>query len=128
MKKNKLVIMCSSLLLVSLISIGCGKTKYNASDKALSCAQQAIDVANDYLSGDVSYDRALKKLDSLSTDMNYVTDENDVENNEHHFDDFNINTCILGLSIDITHDNYENDSESYDKILDDIKDLEGYCE
>lgn len=127
MKKSKLIVMYSSLLLLFLIFVGCGKKEHNASQKALSCAQQAIDVANDYLSGDISYDRASRKLDSLSTDMHYVSDESDIETNEHHFDDSSIYVCILSLRNDITYDNYKNDSESYDEISDDIKTLEEYC-
>jgi len=51
---------------------GCGETKYNASDKALSCANQAIKVGHQYMDGDKSADEVKDKLDHLCATMAYA--------------------------------------------------------
>ena len=107
MKKSKLVIMCSSLLLVSLISIGCGKTKYNASDKALSCANQAIKAGHQYMDGDRSADEVKNTLD------------------DEKYADADLQFYISHLSTDIVLDTgISADTDSFDDVKETVEKLE----
>lgn len=118
--------LCAALLTLSLLS-GCSSSENPPSTKAKSCAEQAIEVANDYLSGALSYDIASKKIDELSADMDYVNEDSDVETNPNHTTDFRISIAITGLSVDMISDNHGSNAETYDEIISDIEELEELC-
>ncbi len=118
--------LCVALLTLSLLS-GCGSSENPPSAKAKSCAEQAIEVANNYLNGELSYGIASGKLDELSTDMDYVNEDSDAETNPNHSTDFRISIAITGLSVDMISDNHNSNAETFDEILTDIEELEELC-
>lgn len=127
MKKSKLVIMCSFLLLVSLISIGCGKTKYNASDKALSCANQAIKAGHQYMDGDRSADEVKNTLEHLCATMSYAKDYtyDEKSDDDEKYADADLQFYISHLSTDIVLDTgISADTDSFDDVKETVKKLE----
>ncbi len=127
MKIRKFIITCSALFLVSLISIGCGKTKYNASDKALSCVNQAIKIGQQYLDGDISADEAQDKLDHLCSTMSYAKEYTFDEKSEDNqkFADADIQFYISSLDINIHLDSgISADADSFDKVKESVEKLE----
>lgn len=127
MKTRKYIITCSTLFLVSLISIGCGKTKYNASDKALSCANQAIEIGHQYLDGDKSADAAKDKLERLCSAMQYAKEYTFDEKNEdvEKFADADIQFYISSLDTNILFDSgISADADSFDNVKECVEKLE----
>lgn len=101
----------------------CGTSKKDSvpSDKAISCANKAIETAEKYLSYELDYKEAAEIIDDLRSDMEYVSDLSTEDSN--YFPDFNIRSALMGLSIDLTDDNFKGSDETYSKIQGDIEEL-----
>ncbi len=106
-----------------LFLVACGSSKKDSipSDKAVSCANKAIETAEKYLSYEIDYTEAREIIDSLESDMEYVSDLSTEDRN--YFPDFNIRTTIMGLSIHLIDDNYKSSDKTYSDIQDDIQKL-----
>lgn len=119
LKKSIFILLCS----IILFSVACGSSKKESSpsDKAVSCANKAIETAEKYLSYDIGYKEATEIIDALRADMEYVSELSTEESN--YFPDFNIRSALMGLSIDLTDDNFKGSDETYSKIQDDIEEL-----
>lgn len=109
------------LLVIALSLTACGDTKKQASEKAMACAKEAIEIAEGYLAYDIDYKNASKRLDELQEDMGYVSEMSHDE--EHYYADFSIRSKLLGLSTALTSDNYKSSDETYDKIQEIIDEL-----
>lgn len=117
--RKLLTIICLFIFLT-----GCGSTKdtITMSNKAKSCGEQALEISNQYLSGDASYDETHSKLEALSNDMKYVNDQD--FNDPNHTGDFSISSDILVIMSSLTSEHYSNDSQSYDELLKNVNNLE----
>ncbi len=106
-----------------LFLAACGSSKKDSapSDKAVSCANKAIETAEKYLSYELDYKAAKEIIDDLQSDMEYVSDLSMEDSN--YFPDFNIRSALMGLSIDLIDDNFKSSDETYSKIQDDIDEL-----
>lgn len=111
MKKQFLIF----LSVISLTLTACGDKKLTASNKAISCANKAIEIGEDYLSYDMKYTEAAKLLDEIQNDMSYVTDDSN-EDDEHHIPDLAISSAVLSLQISLIDDNYKNTNKTYDEV------------
>lgn len=115
----------SIFLIVIILSLtACGNDEPKASNKAVSCANEAIEIAEGYLAYDIDYKEASERLDALREDMEYVSEMSQDE--EHYYADFSINSKLLGLSTALTSDNYKSSDETYDKIQEIIDELQEY--
>ncbi len=112
-----------SLCFIMLFLSACGTSKKDSvpSDKAISCANKAIETAEKYLSYELDYKEAAEIIDDLRSDMEYVSDLSTEDSN--YFPDFNIRSALMGLSIDLTDDNFKGSDETYSKIQGDIEEL-----
>ena len=112
-----------SLCFIMLFLSACGTSKKDSvpSDKAISCANKAIETAEKYLSYELDYKEAAEIIDDLRSDMEYVSDLSTEDSN--YFPDFNIRSALMGLSIDLTDDNFKGSDETYSKIHGDIEEL-----
>ncbi len=117
MKKTKFMLL---FLVISLLLAGCGGGS-KASAKAVSVAKSAVEVADDYLDGRLSYSQADAKLDQLKEEMAYVDDLK--QGDENKASDFSISVSITLLSTDIFHDSVNKTSESYNKVIETRNDL-----
>lgn len=119
MKKYIFILLCFIMLFLS----ACGSSKKDnlPSDKAVSCANKAIETAEKYLSYEFDYKEAKEIIDDLQSDMEYVSDLSTEDPN--YFPDFNIRSALMSLSIDLTDDNFKGSDETYSKIQDDIEEL-----
>ena len=91
------------------------------SDKAVSCANKAIETAEKYLSYALDYKEATEIINDLQSDMEYVSVLSMEASN--YFPDFNIRSVLMRLSIDLIDDNFKGSDETYSKIQDDIEEL-----
>lgn len=106
----------AALAIVSCLALtACGGNKREPSEKAASVGKQALEAVDAYLDGDMSYDETKEKLNDLSDELDYVSDQDVSE--EHHADDSIIRSRITGISISLIDDDYNSDSESYKKLL-----------
>ena len=119
LKKYIFILLCFTMLF--LVACGSSKKDSGPSDKAVSCANKAIETAEKYLSYELDYKEATEIIDALRADMEYVSDLSTEESN--YFPDFNIRSALMGLSIDLTDDNFKGSDETYSKIQDDIEEL-----
>lgn len=119
MRKYIFIPLCFIMLFLS----ACGTSKKDSvpSDKAISCANKAIETAEKYLSYELDYKEAAEIIDDLQSDMEYVSDLSMEDSN--YFPDFNIRSALMGLSIDLIDDNFKGSDETYSKIQDDIEEL-----
>lgn len=119
MRKYIFILLCFIMLFLS----ACGTSKKDSvpSDKAISCANKAIETAEKYLSYELDYKEAAEIIDDLQSDMEYVSDLSMEDSN--YFPDFNIRSALMGLSIDLIDDNFKGSDETYSKIQDDIEEL-----
>lgn len=103
-------------IFLALISASsCGTENRTASAKAISIGEQVLETVDGYLDGTISYDRSKEKINSLLTDMNYLDDQ--TTENDHCIADKSIRTSISSISTSLTYDNFKNDSDSYDRLL-----------
>lgn len=113
----------SIFLIVIILSLtACGGDEPTASNKAVSCAKEAIEIAEGYLAYDIDYKEASERLDELQEDMEYVSEMSNDE--EHYYADFSIRTNLLGLSTALISDNHKSSDETYDKIQEIIDELQ----
>lgn len=110
------LVACASAVILA----SCGSSSTNASDKAVSIAQQAIDITDDYLDGNASYDYVIDTIEELRDEMDYVDDmpEDTAEEVRQHTADYSIRSALTILKSDITDDHYDGDNETYDDIVD----------
>lgn len=106
--------MLAALIALILIT-SCRTEERTASAKALSTGGQALEAIDGYLDGRLSYDNTKSKLDDASKDMAYVSDQS--QEDEHFIKDFTIQSDLTTLAISLIHDNFANDSDSYDDLL-----------
>jgi len=105
------------------LHVGCGNaTVYERlfggggtalSDKALSVAKQAVEVADAYIDMEIDSDEADEKLDALKEEMEYTDDLPAEDKSE----DYVISTDLTLISHAILMDSIDNTSESYDKVV-----------
>jgi len=107
------------LLILAILLSGCGGKKYKASAKAISCAERAVAVGEQYMNKDISSNDAADILHEIVEDMDYLDGMSSED--ETYISDSSIKVSILNLSISIPYDNFKNDSESYDKVLENIE-------
>lgn len=98
--------------------VGCGGTDSKPSAKAISCASSAIEIGENYLSGDTDYSSAHNGIEEIQEELEYIDDL--TSDDENYFADQKIQLHIMSLSIDLISDNKESSSESYDKVQEDI--------
>lgn len=116
-----------SIILCALILFGCGKNSTDyGSQKGQACAKQAIEAITSYCNGTFTYERTKKKLDKLSNDMNFVSEDTDKDNNPNHYADSSIRTAILSAYMNLGYDNFENDAESYEELQKNVEELQKY--
>lgn len=108
-------------IIIAFSLVACGKDNTPASDKAISCAKEAIEIAEGYLAYDIDYKEASEQLDELYEDMEYVSDM--PREDEHYHGDFGIQCDLLALSSALISDNYDSSDETYDKIQEIIGNL-----
>lgn len=109
---KKLLSLFTILLALSLTA--CSEDHTPASPKAIACAKEAVEIAEDYLSYDIDYQKASERLDELREDMAYVSDMS--KDDEHYYGDFAIQCDLLSLSSALVSDNHKSTNETYDKI------------
>lgn len=115
------------ITIIALSLTGCsGNDNPKASDKAISCAKEAIEIAEGYLTYDIDFKEAKNRLDELQEDMEYVSTMSKEE--ECYYPDFSINSKLISLSIALVSDNYDGNSETYDEIQGIIVDLQEYID
>lgn len=121
--KRFLSLALAAMLLITACS--CSGGGGNASDKAVSVASQAIEIADQYLDGDIDAGEADEKLDDLIEQMSYVDDLPDetAEESRQRAADFLISTDLTVLSYSIFNDNYEQTSDSYDEVVENRNEL-----
>lgn len=114
------------ILSFTIIFSGCGSTKYTASNKAIAGAKNAVEIGEKYLSYDLSGKEAKKKMDDILDTLSYIKDythENKEEDKEK-FADYILYMSLTCLDLAIFNDSGTlGDSESYDKVKDNVKDL-----
>lgn len=103
------------LAVIVLSLTACGGNKLTASNKAISCANEAIEIGEAYLSYDMNYDEAEELLNALQEDMSYVTEDSNIED-EHHIPDLGIYSAIQSLNISLITDNYNGTNKTYDEV------------
>jgi len=109
------------IILLFVLSLTACSSDTKASEKAISVAKSAIEVADNYLDNKISKDEADSQLSSLKSDMSYVDDME--QNDEHKATDFSISSSITMLSTNIFHDSLDSTNETYDKILETRNDI-----
>lgn len=120
--------LCVSFCCIILLLTACGPTDKDtvASDKAIACANKAIETAEKYLDYEVDYEEAKEVIDDLQSDMEYVSNLSKEDSN--YFADFNIRTAIMKLSIDLISANSDGSDQTYSDIEEDIQDLKELIE
>ncbi len=116
MKRYKALLLALAIIL-SLSA--CGGSKTDASSKAVSVAQRAIDIADRYLDGELKYREASSQINDLDEEMKYASSLPDgtAEEIKRKTADSMIMYDISALGMKITLDGIEKTSESYDKVL-----------
>ena len=119
LKKYIFILLCFTMLF--LAACGSSKKMCVPSDKAVSCANKAIETAEKYLSYALDYKEATEIINDLQSDMEYVSVLSMEASN--YFPYFNIRSVLMRLSIDLIDDNFKGSDETYSKIQDDIEEL-----
>ena len=101
-------------ILLILISFSCSYNNNKASSKAISCAERAISIGQEYLSGSLDYKKANASINKLQEDMKYVKELS--SSDENYTADSCISLEIITLDLSIFNDNFNNTSESYDNV------------
>ena len=114
MKRKARIIIAT--LATAVILASCGTKERTASAKATSTGKQVISTLDGYLDGDISYEEANEKISDLYEDMAYVSDQD--TSDEHHIKDAAIRTHISAIDTGLTYDNFKNDSDSFDRLVD----------
>ena len=102
-------------LLVTKVVVTLQENGKTPSSKALSVAKQAIQVADDYLDGKITGNKAKAEFDGFNESMKYVDDLSRTDKNRQ--EDYNIQHGIFILSTSISTDDYKKTSESYDHVM-----------
>ena len=116
---KKICLLVTMSLFLSLAA--CSDDGNKASDKAISCANAAVRVAEQYLDHEIDYSEANKKMNELYNDMDYVKSMS--REDENYLADFILSSDILCISSSITTDNYKNSPDSYDGVRENIETL-----
>lgn len=106
-----------SLSLVALLVFSltaCGDPK--VSKKAISCGTKALEVADDYIDETIDANKAREKLDELKSEMEYVDDMS--QDDENKAGDFSVQSGLSVLSSAILNDSITDDDKSYLKVKD----------
>ena len=119
---RRTVSMILAVVMLAAILTGCG-SKVEASEKGISIARSAIQIADDYLDNEITGDRAMDKLDELSEKMEYLDSmpRDTDEENSQYLADFGISTDLTMLAHEILFD--KNGENRYDKIIEIRNDL-----
>lgn len=108
------------MILALLLSIsGCGKS--GASDYAKERGQIAIEIAEDYLAGNISADTAIGKLSLQESLLNVHIENTEKETDHYPYNDSLVKTYISLCSRAITYNSVGTYSKEY--VKDAIKDL-----
>lgn len=110
----KKALCCALVAAMLLCTNGCSGGGTALSDKALSVAKQAVEVADAYIDMEIDSDEAEEKLDALEEEMEYSFD---LAIDDEHKADYTISVDLTLLSSAISNDSYDNTSESYDKVV-----------
>ena len=127
MRKRKWI--CYILISVTLLC-SCGKEPI-ASNKAITYAKKAIEIGEDYLSGELPAADARSQLDDIEDEMSYAKD---YEAGEYLSDDTESADHYLGRGISVVNlyigiDSTSKNAESYDKLkeyVDQLKEMLDY--
>ena len=109
----KKVLCCALVAAMLLCTNGCSGGGTALSDKALSVAKQAVEVADAYIDMEIDSDEAEEKLDALEEEMEYTDDLPAGDKSG----DYVISTDLTLISHAILMDSIDNTSESYDKVV-----------
>jgi len=109
----KKALCCTLVAAMLLFTNGCSGGGTALSDKALSVAKQAVEVADAYIDMEIDSDEADEKLDALKEEMEYTDDLPAEDKSE----DYVISTDLTLISHAILMDSIDNTSESYDKVV-----------
>lgn len=112
--KRAIVLTLIISLVLTLFTACGGGTK--ASKKAISVAENAIQVVDDYLDGKITATAANDKLKELKKEMEYV--DTLTSDDKNKASDFSISTSLTTLSSSILSDSYKSSDDTYDKIVD----------
>lgn len=115
MKTKSKYILIVILILILIVSIAFFPQRNKASQKAISIGKQAVDIADNYLDGELSYLTACDKLDELNQKMDYV--DNLKHEDKNKAADFGISGDILILSTEILSDGSANTSDTYKSVI-----------
>lgn len=113
---RKTVSLILAVVMLAAILTGCG-SKVEASEKGISIARSAIQIADDYLDNEITGDRAMDKLDELAEEMDYLDSmpRDTDEENSQYLADFSISCDITILSHNIMEDSFGDNK--YDDII-----------
>ncbi|MCD8328836.1 MAG: hypothetical protein LUC25_07070 [Ruminococcus sp.] len=116
MKKFLVPIVC---ILSLLFFTACSENETNASEKAISIATRAVNVADQYLDGTLDGETAYDLIDGYYDDMSYVDSmsQNTDEERKQHTADFCIQIDVSSLASDVLGDRIYGDSESYNNVI-----------
>ena len=110
------------ILISAVLLCSCGKDQTEntatASNKAITYSQKAMEIGEDYLSGELSANDARSQLYDIEVEMSYAKD---YEANEFISDSTKAADHYLALNISdinlyITLDSSSKDAESFDKV------------
>lgn len=106
----------SLFIIVIVLSLtGCGESSTPASNKAIACANEAVEIGENYLSYEITYTEATSLLNELQKDMSYVTTD-DNNQDEHHVADLSISIAIQSLNTALMNDEHGGSNKTYDEV------------
>lgn len=110
-----------SVLLVAVLVLSLCSCGSDVSDYAKRHGQISVEIVEDYLAGNISYDEADRKLDSQVDSMDRYIAEVEEETGRTPFDDSHVRYCIYFCSLAITLHYLGGDSKA--NIEEKLKDL-----
>lgn len=120
--KKKISTLLAILSMMALIT-SCGSPI--ASDKALSVANQVVQVTEDYLDGNKDGDNAYEQIGKLYHDLDYVDDYtyDDKKDDAQKAADYNIQLNVLCLHTSMLIDNTSGTPDTFKKLQADLDKL-----
>lgn len=101
-------LLLSLALVISLAGCGGGP---EGSDKAIATGKQVVEVVDQYLDREISYDDADEKLDELYGEMEYTKDL------DFSDPDVAIKYAIISIDFCVMDDHFDQTTESYDELV-----------
>ena len=117
------------LLVVIIVLIqlcACSPTpKVKASQKAISIANRAVRLLDDYLDGNIGGKEANDGMDELRDQIAYASEYAGKEQTPEQAGDLKIYFLITTTAWDVSKDGYCGNSETYEKVVNDRNDIAG---